>query len=497
LDIKGNAGTNTTPLSREGSNEPSATAGDAPLVKRNWYQQLWDSFKTPGSAVQIIVAALLAIAIGLGVSTSVSDIPEAVPIILEIPGSLWLRALRATVLPLIVVAMILAVQNLMTMKDGGGKLARYTILWYVGTTIIAIVISTILVDLVWRPMMTVADAETIAVSEEQAADIEERGGMAPHDVVVQVFESFIPNNVVSAVANDELLAVLVSAIVVGCLIKGPDSSILRAVREVEKIVMWIITFLIKLAPIGVFFLILSNLFTLDIDDIGQNLGVLIGASIVNMAIHLFVVFPLLYFIFVRENFYTFWFKCSRSWITAWASASSAATMPVTLQVAAERGIPNLVANFTIPLGTLINMDGTAIYFPTVVVFLAATQGMSLNAGDYAIIVLLSTLSSIATTPIPSSSLVLTLIIAESTGIPITGVYALVVAVDWFIDRFRTMLNVSGDLLASRVMTKLTGITDQDSADFAPNEQVQRVMSDVGIAQQHNQHMPHHQTKEMA
>jgi len=88
--------------------------------------------------------------------------------------------------------------------------------------------------------MTVADAETIAVSEEQAADIEERGGMAPHDVVVQVFESFIPNNVVSAVANDELLAVLVSAIVVGCLIKGPDSSILRAVREVEKIVMWII-----------------------------------------------------------------------------------------------------------------------------------------------------------------------------------------------------------------------------------------------------------------
>lgn len=192
------------------------------------------------------------------------------------------------------------------------------------------------------------------------------------------------------------------------------------------------TFLIKLAPIGVFFLILSNLFTLDIDDIGQNLGVLIGASIVNMAIHLFVVFvrstrthmltskttdffffqPLLYFIFVRENFYTFWFKCSRSWITAWASASSAATMPVTLQVAAERGIPNLVANFTIPLGTLINMDGTAIYFPTVVVFLAATQGMSLNAGDYAIIVLLSTLSSIATTPIPSSSLVLTLIIAE-------------------------------------------------------------------------------------
>ena len=95
MDGKGNAGTNTTPLSREGSNEPSTTTGE-PFVKRNWYQQLWDSFKTPGSAVQIIVAALLAIAIGLAVSTTVDDIPEAASVILAIPGSLWLRALRAT-----------------------------------------------------------------------------------------------------------------------------------------------------------------------------------------------------------------------------------------------------------------------------------------------------------------------------------------------------------------------------------------------------------------
>lgn len=93
MDVKDT--TNTTQLSREGSNEPSSTQ-DAPLVKRNWYQQLWDSLKTPGSAMQIITAALLAIAIGLAVSTTVSDIPEAVPVILEIPGSLWLRALRAT-----------------------------------------------------------------------------------------------------------------------------------------------------------------------------------------------------------------------------------------------------------------------------------------------------------------------------------------------------------------------------------------------------------------
>jgi hypothetical protein len=95
LDLKGVDTTNTTQLSREGSNELSSTTG-APLVKRKWYQQMWDSLKTPGSAMQIVTAALIAIAIGLAVSTTVSDIPEAVPVILEIPGSLWLRALRAT-----------------------------------------------------------------------------------------------------------------------------------------------------------------------------------------------------------------------------------------------------------------------------------------------------------------------------------------------------------------------------------------------------------------
>jgi Na+/H+-dicarboxylate symporter len=95
-------------------------------------------------------------------------------------------------------------------------------------------------------------------------------------------KSFIPQNIFQALAEDQLLAVLISAIVVGCLIKGPNSSLLRGIKEVDKIVFKIIDFLIKLAPIGVFFLILANLMTLDIEDIGVNLGVLIGASIASM-----------------------------------------------------------------------------------------------------------------------------------------------------------------------------------------------------------------------
>jgi Na+/H+-dicarboxylate symporter len=105
----------------------------------------------------------------------------------------------------------------------------------------------------------------------------------------------------------------------------------------------------------------------------------------------------------------------------------------------------------------------------VVVFLAATQGIVLNAGEYVIIVLLSTLSAIATTPIPSSSLVLTVMIAGSVNVPITGMYAVVVAIDWFIDRFRTATNVSGDLFAARILECVTGIKDKDDSDLEPEE----------------------------
>ena len=373
-------------------------------------------------------------------------------------------------------------QNLKNMAKDGAKLARWTIIFYVSTTVLAVVHSMILVDLVWRPLMVDVSDNMPELDEEETGDVEESLENEPHDIVVQVFQSFIPKNIVSALAENELLSVLVTAIVIGLLIRGPDekSSILRAVREIERMVTVVITILIKLSPIGVFSLILANLMTLDAQDIGQNVGVLIGGSVCGMAIQMFVIYPSIFFAIVRRNPFAYWIKNSPAWVMAWGTASSAATLPVTLRCVKARGVPDAVAKFTVPLGALINMDGTAIYFPMVVVFLAATQGQALTVGDYAIIVLLSVLSSIATTPIPSSSLVLTIMIANSAGIPITGMYAVVVAFDWLIDRFRTMTNVTGDTYAARIMHKITGITDEDlvmpiSSEISPSMVEERPM----------------------
>ncbi|KAL3480470.1 Sodium:dicarboxylate symporter [Aspergillus californicus] len=452
----------------DGSQEYS-TRQESVEVKKPW----WYSIREPGSALQIVIAAAIAIAIGLSVSSTVDDIPYEVPTLIEIPGALWLRALRAAVLPMIITSMILAVQRLRELSNGGNILARWTIGYYVLTTLLAIVHSIILTSLVWRRLMTEVSQESLNVDEEDRETYEERQETEIADVVVQMFESLIPMNIVDALATDSLLAVLVTAVVVGYAIDRHSSVLLRAVEEIDRIILRIIIVLIKLAPIGVFFLILPNMFRLDVRDIGQNLGILIGGALTNLAIHLFIILPALFFIFTRKNPFAYWLKCSPSWTTAWGTASSAATLPLTLKVVRERGVSNTVNKFTVPLGCLVNMDGTAIYFPLCVVFLAETQGHSLSPTDYVIICLLSTLASIGTTPIPSSSLVLTVMIAGSVDVEITGMYGVIIAVDWFIDRFRTMTNVSGDLYAAAIIEKLSGMNDEQGIQVEDDGEVRR------------------------
>lgn len=456
------------PVSGDRSLQEGQRETQAP--KKPWY----NAFLTPGHALQIVTAAIIAIAIGMAVVNTVDDIHPAVPAIIIIPGDLWLRSLRAVVLPLIATAMILAVVRLREMSSAGGaagKLGRWVIGWYITTTLVAIVHSSILVGVGWSRLFVKAPDDSLVVDEDAEEQIEERSGYEWYDVIVELFRSFIPNNIVSSLAEDGLLAVLITSVVVGFLIEK-DGSLIRAVEEIERMITKVVKFLIMLAPVGVFFLILANLFKLDIASIGQNLGALIGSSVVTILFHLFVVLPLLFFLFTRENPYTFWLKCSPAWITAWGTASSAATLSVTMRCLRERGIPDSIVKFAAPLGCLINMDGTAIYFPCVVVFMAVTQGITLNPGQYVIAALLSALSSIGTTPIPSSSLVLTVMICTSVNVPVTGMFAVVVAIDWFIDRFRTACNVSGDLFAARVVVKVTGITDEDlalAADEAETE----------------------------
>ncbi|EER37007.1 excitatory amino acid transporter [Histoplasma capsulatum H143] len=408
---------------------------------------LWENVKTPGSVYQILISAAIAIAIGFAVNTTVDKVPVAAVDLCGMPGRIWLRALKAIVLPLIVVSLILAVQRLREMSRGGALLARWTIGYYLFTTLVAILHSTILVALIWSKQFSEVDPDSRTVDTDLQKDIDSRSAYRAHDIVIELFDTLVPDNIVAAFANDVLLGVLVASIILGYMIKDPaTSSILRVVREIEGLITVAITFLINMAPIGIFFLIMPNLFKLDIKEVGINLGLLIGAGLSGMAIQLVIVYPILYFAVIRGNPFTYWFRNSPAWITAWGTASSAGTMPVTLKCLQARGVPDTIAK-------------TAIYLPITVTFLAATQGQVITPGQYVVVFLTSTLASIGTTPIPSASLVLIIMIANSVNVQVTGMYGVITAIDWFMDRFRTMVNVTGDLYGAIIVTKITGIRD--------------------------------------
>jgi Na+/H+-dicarboxylate symporter len=437
--------------------EPASSSDDeGETVKRPW----WYSIKEPGSATQIIIAAILAIGIGMAVVATTDDVPQAAIDITNIPGNLWLRGLKCVVLPLIFTALIISMQRLKALAGDSRKLAYWTVGYYVATTLLAIVISTILTALVWAPRFKEVDEDRLSLSEKEKADIAKRPTYTISESVVNLFESFVSANIFGSLADSELLAVVIAAIIIGLLLKR-GSAIVKAIHEVDEIVTTIITFLIKVAPIGVFSLILSNLFTLDLATMAESLGFLIAGALTNFFIHIFVVIPVLFYAFTRMNPYSFWISCSAAWITAWGSASSAGTLPVTIRVVRERGVPEVINKFAVPLGCMINMDGTAIYFPVAVTFIARTQGIDITPVQYIIVVCLSTLASIGATPIPSSSLVLIIMICNSINVPLTGMFAVITAIDWFLDRFRTALNVSGDCFAAKIIEKQTGITDEE------------------------------------
>lgn len=264
------------------------------------------------------------------------------------------------VVPLILSSLILAVQRLKQMSGHGALIAKWTLGYYLSFMLLAIAQGTTAASLAWSRLFVRVESVVAEPGNSTGTTITGATNtteIPPHEVVVQVFESLIPENIVEAIAADQrLLSVMVIALVIGYLLR-PTSIFVKVVKEVEELVAAAVVFLIRLAPIGVFFLILPNLFVLPIRDIGTNLGVLIGACLAGMFVHLFIIISAFYLLVVRENPYAFLLRIAPAWTEAWGSGSSAATLPVTMECVLEQKVPLLVTKFVVPLGVLINMDG--------------------------------------------------------------------------------------------------------------------------------------------
>ena len=360
-------------------------------------------------------------------------------------GKLFLNTLSMLVIPLLVSAVISGVTSLGDVRHLG-RLSAVTVIYYFITVFIAVLIGLFMVNLI-QPGIGVSTAGL-----EQPDDViraaQERGF---EDILL----SMIAPNLIGAAAETNLLPLIIWSVAFGIAIASLGKKGLPAARFFESFnegMMLLVSWVMYFAPIGVFGLIAgmfgaagsTEAFVEKISAVGLHVVTVLSG----LGVHFVVLVAIL--LFVARQPLTYLVTMLRAIVTAFATASSTATLPLTIQCAKEAGIDERSRRFVLPLGSTVNMDGTALYEAAAAMFIAQAYGLELGLGQQAIIVVTATLAAIGAAGIPQAGLVTMIIVLQVVGLPLEGI-GLLLAVDWFLDRFRTSVNVWGDAVGAAVV----------------------------------------------
>lgn len=273
-------------------------------------------------------------------------------------------------------------------------------------------------------------------------------------------QGLFPRNVIAAMARMEILPLIVFSILLGAALSvlgEPAQPAIRVLGGLNDAVMRLVHWVMLIAPLGIFGLIAARIgkaggfagFLPELLALGRYaLSVLLG-----LAIHALLVLSLLLVLVARRSLVPYLRGVGAALLNAFSTASSSATLPLTLQgVEEENGISNRTASFVLPLGATINMDGTALYEAIAAIFIAQVYGISLGPAEQGIVFLTATLAAIGAAGIPEAGLVTMVIVLSAVGLPVEGV-GLILAIDWLLDRFRTTVNVWGDAVGAAVIER--------------------------------------------
>lgn len=418
---------------------------------------------TKKGGLPLHVLMLLGFAIGLGAGLWVNmniggDAPWVQWLTSNVTGPLgqiFLRLLFMLVLPLLFSALVVGVAE---MGDLGslGRVGWKTLAMTVVISTIAVLIGLALVNY-FRPGDGVDPAlaqQLLAQGAEGAAGIVES---APESVNLgQFFLDLIPQNVFAAASANLVLPVMVFALLFGIgmvLARSPATDQLQqTITGLFEVMMKLINLVIKLAPIAIACL-MFNLAALFGWDLMVRLAAFVGVAVGAMAIHMFVVYPLCVWILGGRNPLAFFAQVRAPMLVAFSTASSSATLPVSLRAAeTELGLPRKIARFVLTVGATANQNGTALFEGVTVLFLAQFFGIELSVSQQVIVMLVCILGGIGTAGVPAGSLPVIAMILVMVGIPPEGI-GLILGVDRFLDMCRTTLNVTGDLVVATVVSR--------------------------------------------
>ena len=417
---------------------------------------------TTKSPNTLLVAIVSGIVIGTILGGALPEAGRSVAFL----GELFLKALFVLVVPLVMSSIIVGVTSLGDVRRLG-PLGGRAVLYFMTTTGIAIVIGLVLVLLI-QPG-TPGTAESVAGDMTNVSErLEDKPTNVP-EMLKTILTGLIPKNLFSAMANAEVLPLIVFSLVFGGILTTVGERgrvVIQVVEGINEAIMAMVHLLMWAAPVGIGGLIAGRLgeaggFSGFWPQLVQ-LGAYAGTVILGLLIHGLIVIPLILHFVGKQNVFSYARNIGTALTTAFSTSSSSATLPLTMEaVIEENKVSPRTARFVLPLGATINMDGTALYEAVAAVFIAQSYGIELGFAQTVIIVLTATLAAVGAAGIPEAGLVTMVIVLKSVNLPIEGI-ALILVIDWFLDRCRTTVNVWGDAAGSAVIDRLENRTRSGS-----------------------------------
>jgi proton glutamate symport protein len=380
-------------------------------------------------------------------------------------GDLFLRMLKMITVPLIVTSLVTGVSGLGSPARFGSMFGR-TLLYYGATSLLAITTGLVMVNAI-RPGV---GANLPGGGEPVAGEDESLQG-----VFLGMIYRMIPENPIQSLAQGEFLSIITFSILIGIFIVyvgGKQGELLRSFFEAAFAVMMKLTMaIIRLAPIGVFAFMLFVTATQGL-DIFRTLAWYMVAVFLALAVHACVVLPLILKFVARRSPWQFAQAMSPALMTAFSTASSNATLPLTLQnVELRAGVPNRVSSFVLPLGATVNMDGTALYEAVAVLFIAqayafADPTFALTLDKQIMVAVTALLASVGAAGIPHAGLVMMAIVLQAVGLPLEA-QGVIIAVDRVLDMCRTAVNVWSDSCGCAVLARFEGPVIEEAPAVEP------------------------------
>ena len=396
----------------------------------------------------ILLAAIAGIIIGLVIKKFPDSlILQYISDISILAGQIFITTLKMILVPLVFFSIVNGISNLAS-SNKAGIIWRSTLLYFAGTMFFAVFIAMIAMNL-FKPGIGVS------IDAWQLDEVVTSEALSFKDFIYQFILGLFENPFAS-LANGKILPLIIFSILIGIALNEKNKALNPArdfFKSFYEIIFKIVNWIMYIAPFGIFGLLVNMVVSQNITIFSQ-VGIFMLIVIGVILFHGIIFLPTLLFIFNRVNIMSLWKGGRVSFISAFATSSSSATLPITLKASQNNfGASKDVSNFVLPIGATMNMDGTAMYEAAAALFIANLVGLDLGLSQQFVLFFIAMIASIGAPGIPSAGMVTMAMVLQVLGLPLEAL-GILIPMDRLLDTFRTTVNVEGDLVGTLIIDKL-------------------------------------------